>query len=85
MLHMDVAKVDWDVTYVASVSNECCKHLFKIFHLFQAYVCKRFNLDIAYVSHICCKSMFQIFQCCSKCFHVASYKCLCRSCICCNG
>jgi hypothetical protein len=34
VLHMDVAKVDQDVAHVASVSDECCKCLFKIFHLF---------------------------------------------------
>jgi hypothetical protein len=40
---------------VASVSSKCL-------YLFQTYVCKRFDLHVAYVSHICCKSMFQIFQ-----------------------
>jgi hypothetical protein len=38
MFHIDVVKVDWDVTYVASVLEVCCKCLFKIFHLFQTYV-----------------------------------------------
>jgi hypothetical protein len=45
----------------ADVTYECCKRFFKIFHLFQTYVCKRFYLDVVYVSHICCKSMFQMF------------------------
>jgi hypothetical protein len=61
VLYMDVVKVDRDVArvaYVASVSDECCKRLFKMFHLFQTYVCKHFDLDVVYVSHICCKSMF---------------------------
>jgi hypothetical protein len=40
---------------VASVCSKC-------FHLFQMYVYKRFDLDVAYVSHICYKSMFQIFH-----------------------
>ena len=65
MLHLDVAKVDQDVAYfayVASVSDKCCKRLFKMFHLFRTYVCKRFDLDDAYVSHICCTGMFQMFQ-----------------------
>jgi hypothetical protein len=47
VLHMDVAKVEWDVTYVASVSNEYCKRLFKMFHLFYVYICKHFDLDVA--------------------------------------
>jgi hypothetical protein len=33
-----------------------------MFHLFQTYVCKHFDLDVVYVSHICCKGMFQMFQ-----------------------
>jgi hypothetical protein len=32
--HMDVAKVDRDVAYVAMVVHICCKLLFPIFHLF---------------------------------------------------
>jgi hypothetical protein len=59
---MDVAKIDRDVAYVASVSDKCCKRLFEIFHLFQTYVCKRFDLDVTYVSHIRCKSMFEMFH-----------------------
>jgi hypothetical protein len=49
---MDVAKVNQDVAhviYVANVSDEYCKRLFKIFHLFQTYICKHFGLDVAYV------------------------------------
>jgi hypothetical protein len=34
MFHMDIAKVDQDVASVASVSEACCKRLFKMFHLF---------------------------------------------------
>jgi hypothetical protein len=34
VFHVDVAKIDRDVVYVASVSEACCKHLFKMFHLF---------------------------------------------------
>jgi hypothetical protein len=37
VLHMNIAEVDWDVphvAYVASVSDEYCKCLFKMFHLF---------------------------------------------------
>jgi hypothetical protein len=39
VLYMDVAKVDRDVAHIASVSDECYKRLFKIFHLFQMYIC----------------------------------------------
>jgi hypothetical protein len=42
VFHMNVAKVDWDVVYVASVSEACCKRLFKMFHLFQMYVASVF-------------------------------------------
>ena len=38
VFYADVAKVDRDVAYVASVLEACCKSLFKMFHLFQAYV-----------------------------------------------
>jgi hypothetical protein len=41
--HMDVSKVDRNVAhvaYVTSVSDECCKRLFKMFYLFQLYVAR---------------------------------------------
>jgi hypothetical protein len=70
--YMDVTKVDRDVAYVAmferhvaSVSGSCCKHLFKIFHLFADVCYKRFLSG-------CCTCfthmlqeyvrMFQLFQ-----------------------
>jgi hypothetical protein len=56
---MDVAKVYRDV---ASVSEACCKCLFKMFHLLQRYVLSVFDLDVAHVSHICCKSMSKMSQ-----------------------
>jgi hypothetical protein len=59
---VDFRKVDWDVIYVASVLEACCKRLFKMFHLFQTYVASVFYLDAAYVSHLCCESMFEMFQ-----------------------
>ena len=64
MFHMDVAKVDWDVAYVAMLIHVCCKRLFPMFHLFvQTYVVRMFiwmvhmfhtyvaifYLDVAYV------------------------------------
>jgi hypothetical protein len=57
VLHMDVG-IERDVAHVVYVTM--C--LFKMFHLFQMYVCKRFDLDVAYVSHIYCKSMFKVPQ-----------------------
>jgi hypothetical protein len=35
---MDVAKIDQDVAHVASVSEICCKHLFKMFQMYIANV-----------------------------------------------
>jgi hypothetical protein len=34
VFHMDVAKVDSNVAYVAMVVHVCCKLLFSMFHLF---------------------------------------------------
>jgi hypothetical protein len=50
------------VAYVANVSEVCCKHLFKMFHLFLDVYCNLFYRNVLYVLHICCNSMFQIFQ-----------------------
>ena len=61
--------------YIASVSEACCKRLFKIFHLFQTYVTSvliwMLHMFHTYVARVCLK----YFSCCNKCFHVASYKC----------
>jgi hypothetical protein len=32
--HIDVAKVDWDVAYVAMLVHVCCNVLFPMLHLF---------------------------------------------------
>ena len=43
LFFMDVTKVDGaDVAYVASVSEACCKNLFKMFHLFPDVCCNCF-------------------------------------------
>jgi hypothetical protein len=42
VFHRDVAKVDQNVAYVASVSEACCKRWFKMFYLFQTYVASVF-------------------------------------------
>jgi hypothetical protein len=38
----DVAKVDMNVTYVTMAIHECCKYLFRMFHLLQTYVASAF-------------------------------------------
>jgi hypothetical protein len=67
VFHTDVAKVEWDVAYVAMVVDVCCKHLSPIFNLFfghmlQVYfslccigfthMLQVFYLHIAYVSNV---------------------------------
>jgi hypothetical protein len=58
--HMDVAKVDRDVAYVAMVVHICCKLLFPIFYLFLDACCKcvfwmlhMFNTHVASVLSGC--------------------------------
>jgi hypothetical protein len=56
VFHMDVAKVDQDVIYVAMVAYICCKLLFPMYHLFFPDICcKYIYLYVVYVSHLCCK------------------------------
>ena len=69
VFHIDVAKVDRDIAYVAIVSEAYCKCFKDILQAFVQNVSsvsdicwKRFYLDAAHISHICCKSMFKIFQ-----------------------
>jgi hypothetical protein len=56
MFHVDVAKVDQNVT---SVSETCCKHLFKTFHLFSDICMQAFFDWMLHMFHTCWKSMFQ--------------------------
>jgi hypothetical protein len=64
VFHMDVVKVDRDVSYIAMVVHLCCKRMFEMFHLFSKrtlqvclYGCcicfmhtlQVFYLDVAYV------------------------------------
>jgi hypothetical protein len=48
VFHMDVAKVDPDVAYVAMTIHVCCKSLFQMSHLF-------FQTYVACVLSGCCK------------------------------
>jgi hypothetical protein len=59
---MDVAKVDRDVAYTASVLKACCKRLFKVFHLFQIYIASVFVWMLYMFHTYVAKSMFQMFQ-----------------------
>jgi len=59
VFHMDVAKVDQNVAYVTSVSEECCKSLFKVFHPFQTYVASVLS---KYCEHIACSKCFICFS-----------------------
>jgi hypothetical protein len=44
VFHMDVAKVDRDVAYIAMAIHVCCKRLFQMFHqFFQTYVASVFT------------------------------------------
>jgi hypothetical protein len=82
VFHMDDAKVDRDVAYVAMVVHLCCKHLLLMFHLF--FICmlqeclsgycicfihmlQVFYLDVAYV----CNG----FKCFFTVFASVSYAC----------
>jgi hypothetical protein len=50
MFHMDVAKVERDVEYVAMVVHICCKRLFLMFHLFFRCMLQE-CLSILYIFH----------------------------------
>jgi hypothetical protein len=60
MFHLDVAKVDIDVAFVAMATHVCCKCMFQMLHLFQTYVTN--------ISPGCCKSRSRCcknrFRCC---------------------
>jgi hypothetical protein len=73
---IDVAKVDWDVAYVAMVVHICCKRLSPMFHLFfQTYVASVFiwrlhmlHTHVASVLSRCYICFQWLFKCFSKCF-----------------
>jgi hypothetical protein len=44
LFHLDVVKVDWDVTHIAMAIHVCCMGMFQMFQLFQKHVVSvRFN------------------------------------------
>ena len=62
-----------DVAHVVSVSEACCKRLFKRFHLFLDICCKRFDLDVAYVfTHMLQQYVLKCFICFSLLLRVSS-------------
>jgi hypothetical protein len=77
VFHLDVAKVDRDVAYVAMVVHVCCKGLLLMFHMcFRMYVTSVY-LDGAYVSHKCCMCFIWVLFLFAKifnCLHVF-FKC----------
>jgi hypothetical protein len=54
VFHVDIAKVERDVAYVAIVVYVCCKRLFLTFHLFSTICCKC-------VYYLCITHMMQLF------------------------
>jgi hypothetical protein len=50
IFHLDVAKVDLNVAYVAMAIHVCFKRIFQVFHLFSGICCK-FSIE-------CFKSRF---------------------------
>jgi hypothetical protein len=62
LILMDVAKVDREcsVAHIASVSEACCKRLFKIFYLFQTYVASVLIRMFAYVETCSIRSFYFI-------------------------
>jgi hypothetical protein len=61
VFNMDVAKVDRDVAYVASVFRGMLQAFVQNVSSVSNVCCKHFDLDVAYVSHIYC------IRVCSKC------------------
>jgi hypothetical protein len=58
-VHIDVAKINRDDSYVAMVVDVCCKLLFSMFHMFFSDVyCNCVYLDITYFSYIFCKVFY---------------------------
>jgi hypothetical protein len=77
VFHIDVAKVDRDVAYIAMAIYVYCEPLFQMFYFFFGRMLQVFYLDVVYISHICCKCfrhMFHVFHmfsdACCKCVHL---------------
>jgi len=75
VFHMDVAKVDRDVTYIVVVARVCCRRLFPMFHLFFhtydasvfIWMLYMFHTYVASVLYVCCVCL-QLFSSVFRCF-----------------
>jgi hypothetical protein len=71
VFHMDIAKVDQDVAYVAMVIHICCKLMFSMFYLFfrrmlqvclfGCYICFTHMLQVFYLDLTYVLQWFQVF------------------------
>ena len=79
MFYVDVAKIDRDVAYVASVSETCCKHLLKIFYLLKRFL---FGCCICLTHMLCFIRMLRMFAMVSSVFSgvFASFSYACFKC-----
>jgi hypothetical protein len=77
VFHIDVPKVDRDITYVAMISHTCCKRVFQMFHLFfrsMLQVCLFWVCypNVTYVLQWIFKCFLDVFanvlDACFKCF-----------------
>jgi hypothetical protein len=92
VFHMNVAKVNQDVAYVAMAIRECCKSLLQMFHLFLRRMLQAFYLDVAYVVSVLsgsciCLQPFQVFSDVLLVFqmYVTSVSDVCCKCFSCFG
>jgi hypothetical protein len=83
VFYIDVAKVHQDIAYAVNVSDAYCKHLFKVFYLFQMYIAsvliKMLHMFHTYVARVCSKCFSCFILMFSKCFHVKSVLSRCYS------
>ena len=72
LFHMDVAKVNQDVAYVAMVVHVYMLQASvpNVSSIFSDVCCKCVYLDVVYASHVYCKCFIQILRMVLKCFYV---------------
>jgi hypothetical protein len=85
VFYVDVAKVDWDFTYVVMILHVCCKCLFLMFHLFFSDVCcKCAGSCICFIHRLqmflrgCCiylQLFFECFNCFVHMLQLCSFEC----------
>jgi hypothetical protein len=76
VFHLNFAKVDLDVVYVAMIKYACCKPMLQMFKVFQTYVANVLCRCLKSISW-CCKCLFthvlsvsSVFRCISQMFHL---------------